>query len=243
MSLKVSIAISLGFHALIAVLIAGLAEIKPLNGNRTREVTISLPELEFIKGRNIPTEKKERLESRQKILNNATKRDNEDRKPGHKLSASEPVHRIQRSHNKEDDIKKIKDSGENDQKLVPERTDIERNSVNPLNSVYSSINRQQSEITRTVQSIDLQKIEVIREIISKSIRYPRRAVILGLEGRVELTFTITETGEVKDIRILKSSGYEILDRAALEALNRSQDKFPNVNRDLRVTVPLNFTLR
>ena len=48
--------------------------------------------------------------------------------------------------------------------------------------------------------------------------YPNRARRAGWEGFVEAELTVTSDGVVQDVRLLKSSGKDLLDTAALDAL-------------------------
>ena len=48
--------------------------------------------------------------------------------------------------------------------------------------------------------------------------YPAQAVRLRLEGEVMLELRVTVDGRVKDVKVLRSSGHEILDRAAVKAV-------------------------
>lgn len=51
-------------------------------------------------------------------------------------------------------------------------------------------------------------------------RYPRRAVMQGVEGWVRLEFTINETGGVEDIRVVEAKPRGYFERAARRALLR-----------------------
>ncbi|MGE4294617.1 MAG: energy transducer TonB [Campylobacterales bacterium] len=51
-------------------------------------------------------------------------------------------------------------------------------------------------------------------------QYPRRARMLKKEGSVELEFTITESGLVKDIVVIEAMNGEFFERAAIETLSR-----------------------
>lgn len=82
----------------------------------------------------------------------------------------------------------------------------------------------------------------IREIIMKNITYPERARRMGWEGKVILSFVISETGSVNDVRILKSSGYPVLDEAAKEALFKI-NQFQKKQERLLVQLPVEFRLR
>ncbi len=51
-------------------------------------------------------------------------------------------------------------------------------------------------------------------------RYPRRARRHGLEGRVVLSARVSAAGRIVGLEVVRSSGHEILDRAAVRAVNR-----------------------
>ncbi len=55
-------------------------------------------------------------------------------------------------------------------------------------------------------------------------RYPRLSRRRGEEGTVKVALTVTTTGKAVDIRISKSSGYRLLDNAALGAVRKSRFK-------------------
>ena len=51
-------------------------------------------------------------------------------------------------------------------------------------------------------------------------RYPRRARKKGLQGTVMLEVLVDETGQVKNLRLLRSSGHAILDKAAIASVKK-----------------------
>lgn len=75
--------------------------------------------------------------------------------------------------------------------------------------------------------------------------YPSTARLNGWEGKVVLRVTLKSNGELEQVSIVKSSGYESLDNAAIEAVRRAcplhmkqQITTPNVV----VNVPINYSL-
>ncbi|MCX7966820.1 MAG: energy transducer TonB [Syntrophorhabdaceae bacterium] len=82
----------------------------------------------------------------------------------------------------------------------------------------------------------------LRDIIVKNITYPEKARKMGWEGRVILSFAINETGTINEIKILKSSGYPLLDEAAKEALLKI-DKLQKRHERLIVQLPVEFRLK
>ncbi len=65
-----------------------------------------------------------------------------------------------------------------------------------------------------------QVLSQIRHDLSQYFYYPPHARRKGMQGTVLLSFGISGQGNVHDIRIVKSSGYAILDLAAQDAMQR-----------------------
>jgi len=61
-----------------------------------------------------------------------------------------------------------------------------------------------------------------------------------MEGSVMVSFRVDQRGKPEAIRILKGSGYSILDSAARDTVVKASP-FPAMNRS--VEVPITFTLK
>ncbi len=48
--------------------------------------------------------------------------------------------------------------------------------------------------------------------------YPKEAALMGMEGKLKIRFTIGKDGSLKELKLVKSSGYRILDEEALNAI-------------------------
>ena len=75
--------------------------------------------------------------------------------------------------------------------------------------------------------------------------YPKRAKMMKTEGFVLLEFTITQTGNVRDIEILDSQPPNIFDRSASRALSKWNFKPKIVDKmavEQRASVQINFKL-
>jgi len=66
--------------------------------------------------------------------------------------------------------------------------------------------------------------------------YPPRAAARGLEGYVVVRYTVTTTGETKDIEVVDSSTTGLFDNAAIEAVSKYRYK-PRIIDGLAVEVP------
>ena len=82
-------------------------------------------------------------------------------------------------------------------------------------------------------------IGAIRAAIERAKSYPTLARKRGIEGTVTTAFTISSKGYAENIRIVKSSGSEILDKAAKNTLLKASP-FPVVNGGIEV--PITFRI-
>ena len=48
--------------------------------------------------------------------------------------------------------------------------------------------------------------------------YPQEAQRMGQQGMLTLTFTILRSGKLKEVKLIRSSGYRLLDHAAMQAI-------------------------
>ncbi|NJD57501.1 MAG: energy transducer TonB [Nitrospirae bacterium] len=80
----------------------------------------------------------------------------------------------------------------------------------------------------------------IRAALQANLVYPYIAKKKQMEGSVMVSFRINQTGNPESIRILKGSGYSILDSAARETVVKASP-FPAANNFIEV--PITFTLK
>ena len=76
--------------------------------------------------------------------------------------------------------------------------------------------------------------------------YPRKARRLGYEGIVMLKVLINENGRVDDLTVLKSSGHNVLDRAALAAVRKwlfEPGTEGGIKKKMWVKIPVRFDLK
>lgn len=62
----------------------------------------------------------------------------------------------------------------------------------------------------------------IRENIMRNITYPERARRMGWEGKVLLSFVVSESGAIEGLKIINSSGFRALDENAREAVLKTR---------------------
>jgi len=73
---------------------------------------------------------------------------------------------------------------------------------------------------------------LIKQKIEENKRYPLLARNKGIEGLVWLKFVILRNGQLKDIKVVKSSSHQILDKAAIESIKKA-NPFPPFPEEIR----------
>jgi protein TonB len=86
-----------------------------------------------------------------------------------------------------------------------------------------------------------EQFEYIKMLIEKNINYPARARRMGWTGKVVVSFIILENGRVSDMKIVKSSGYELLDDNVMETIRKVQP-FPKPPVRAELKIPITYRL-
>ena len=87
-----------------------------------------------------------------------------------------------------------------------------------------------------------ENLSLIREVVAGFLKYPPVARRMGWEGTVVVSFYLTPEGVVKEEKIEKSSGYELLDRNALRVIRLASREFPRPEREVVVVLPIVYRL-
>ncbi len=82
----------------------------------------------------------------------------------------------------------------------------------------------------------------IRALILQNLKYPKMAQKLKMQGDVRIAFTLNSDGNVEDIKISESSGFEILDDDARGLIEKMAGRFPKPTKSVRISVPLSYVL-
>jgi len=81
----------------------------------------------------------------------------------------------------------------------------------------------------------------IRDKILKNVSYPDTARRKGWQGKVLLSFIITANGSVRALKILQSSGFNVLDKTAIETV-RDSAPFPKPLSEAQLVIPIIYHL-
>lgn len=115
------------------------------------------------------------------------------------------------------------------------------------NSDAQSKNTEQKKVERKEpieakdEYINLNK-EKVREVIAKYQKYPKIARKTGSEGICLISFKLYPDGNIDEIKVIKSSGYQILDKSSVQTIEQSASELPRPNKVTTLTVPIEYRL-
>ncbi len=97
-----------------------------------------------------------------------------------------------------------------------------------------------------IESLEARYMAALRSAIEANKFYPRRARRLKREGKVVVDFTISRNGQIHDVNIAMTSGTKLLDKAALDAVNKL-GQFKPIPEQIqyekwKLEIPMEFTL-
>lgn len=95
-------------------------------------------------------------------------------------------------------------------------------------------------------NVEADYLATLASWLARHKRYPRSARRRNLEGVATLSFTMNAAGKVLRYEVVRSSGYDVLDREVINMLQRAEP-LPALPRDLRrtnmdITIPIRFEL-
>lgn len=85
-------------------------------------------------------------------------------------------------------------------------------------------------------------IQAFRERIESLKHYPYIARRKGIEGVVLILVHLDRAGELKEVVLRASSGYEILDMSAIELIKKACPFRHGYNSDLKIEIPITYKL-
>lgn len=98
-----------------------------------------------------------------------------------------------------------------------------------------------AEVRNNLQ-VEYQGKQVTRELVVPKAHYPASSQVRGEAGTVVIKLRITPEGKV-DASVEKSSGYEALDKMALEAISLARIEGGPFSKPVNISLPYSFKLR
>lgn len=91
---------------------------------------------------------------------------------------------------------------------------------------YKDSIKEKFEVIDSAKEAMLRYQDMVKQKIESCRRYPHWAKEQGLEGVSCLVFTLLSNGMVQDIKLIRSSGFGILDKEAVSTVKRASPFFP-----------------
>ena len=79
--------------------------------------------------------------------------------------------------------------------------------------------------------------------VKKHKSYPNNARRMKHQGVVEVRFLLKTDGSIDELKVTKSSGFESLDKGAIENILKASSEFPKPKEDRYLRFPIAFTLK
>ena len=83
----------------------------------------------------------------------------------------------------------------------------------------------------------------IRSLLLQHLKYPPNARRLKMQGEVRVSFLLNTDGSVENIKVVQSSGFDILDEDAMRLIEKTASLFPKPTKQVRINAPLGYVLR
>ena len=84
-------------------------------------------------------------------------------------------------------------------------------------------------------------LDYILELIEKNLKYPFAARRMAWAGTVVIAFVITVDGHACKVRVIKTSGYSVLDDNAVDTIKKISS-FPRPRASVELTIPITYRL-
>ncbi|MBF0456847.1 MAG: energy transducer TonB [Nitrospirae bacterium] len=81
----------------------------------------------------------------------------------------------------------------------------------------------------------------IRSAITSKLSYPPTARKMGWTGTVKVSFMVNEDGGVSNVRVIETSGHDVLDNSAVETIRRGSP-YPKPPCKAEIIMPIKFRL-
>ena len=123
---------------------------------------------------------------------------------------------------------------------IPKSSKAEQTAQNtPINNAPPKENLAQS-LAKEQDKIAAQIYKIISAYIIKN--YPKDALRRNQSGSVLVSFNYNSSG-VSNAQILQSSNIKSLDKASLDAIEKTKHLFPKTNKNFAFTLPVRFAIK
>ncbi|WP_443743651.1 energy transducer TonB, partial [Sutterella sp.] len=82
----------------------------------------------------------------------------------------------------------------------------------------------------------------VKRAVERELHYPRKARQFHIEGTAVVQFIVNAQGELTELKLFKSAGHPMLDKAAMRALDDAQSSWGKPRNTVRLRFPIQFKL-
>ncbi|WP_420266888.1 TonB family protein [Candidatus Magnetominusculus dajiuhuensis] len=97
----------------------------------------------------------------------------------------------------------------------------------------------------TTESMEIKYVKAhfgaIRNAITSKLSYPPTARRMGWSGTVKVSFVVNEDGGVSNVKVIETSGHELLDNSAVDTITRGSP-YPKPPCRAEIVMPIKFRL-
>lgn len=90
-------------------------------------------------------------------------------------------------------------------------------------------------------AMSAQDFSALMNRLRQQVTYPHQARQMGWEGKVVVAFRLTREGQAEDVRVVTSSGHDLLDGSAVAAVQKASPFMPPA-RDTELILPVVYAL-
>lgn len=119
------------------------------------------------------------------------------------------------------------------------KTIAKQKSLSNTENKKQSIQTQTASINKNPEKSKARVTSIIYKELNQYFTYPKLAIKQNWQGKVLLSLRVTSTGQIKNIQINDSSGYDILDQAAINSLSKVEH-LPEISSWLPFDIDLKF---
>ncbi|AXP09313.1 energy transducer TonB [Campylobacter hepaticus] len=132
----------------------------------------------------------------------------------------------------------------NPNKAIKKHTNLKKPSLNTMQVNKEDISFLKTKHIQTNQILqdNTSILQEIQQAIQQVQIYPKQAIKMRMQGIVKVEFLWKKNKSLAELKILESSGYDLLDKNALKSILKASVFFPSYEKDLKIVLPIVYHL-
>ena len=127
--------------------------------------------------------------------------------------------------------------------LLADPVPLDKNMLDDITKSYINLYGEEYNSFTKVQKVYLQKnLKNIGKITQKYLRYPSIAVRTGQQGMNIVEFFLHPNGDISDLKLINSSGYNALDKNSIETIEIAYKDYPRPKSKTKIKIYVYYKL-